>query len=321
MFGIFDIALDSDMPLPELVQAEKPGQIIFVKRGLAQAENDHTVQWFHDWPDDAGGIAISGGRVGDSYLLRFPGLVDFVISLSERSITYIPVAGVSEESIRHLLLDQAVPRMLGQMGNLILHASAICLPDGTGIAFLGNSGWGKSTLTASYLDTEASFVTDDCLKLNISEKCVFGIANYYGARLFEDSAQALFREPHFASGVAHYTNKKRVSLFHLAPASKQQVSLAALFLLNDPAQSDGNINVSITPVQGASGLMSIIKQTFFIDVGDKKTYAGQFAELGKMVNLGTKIYNLSYPRLHEYLPMVRRSIQETLYSRATASAE
>ena len=313
MYGIFDIALDCDMPLPELSQVAAPKLIIAVKRDSSQIDTDHAVTWFHDWPGDDGSIVISGGRIGNSYLLRFPYLVDFIISLNERSITYVPVDGVPEESVRHLLLDQVVPRVLGQMGNLILHASAICLPDGTGIAFLGDSGWGKSTLTASYLDSEIRFVTDDCLKLTISDTNVYGIANYYGARLYEDSARALFSEPHFTSGVAHYTDKKRISLFQLARAAQNKVSLAALFVLNDPAQSGSETKVTIKPFEGASSLMSIIKQTFFIDVADKKTVAAQFADLGKIADLGTKMYSLSYPRKHEYLPLVREAIKETLY--------
>lgn len=318
MFGIFDIALDCDMPLPELAQVKVPGQIISVRRDFSPSGSHGSAEWFHDWPDEKGGVAISGFLVGKNYLLHFPGLVDFVISLNKHSITYIPEAGVPEESIRHLLLDQAVPRMLGQMGKQIVHASAICLPDSIGIAFLGNSGWGKSTLTASYPDTEASFVTDDCLMLTISESGVYGIANYYGARLFEDSARALFSAPQFMSGVAHYTDKKRVSLFHLANAAERKVPLKALFVLNDPAQDRAQAAVAIEPLTGATGLMSIIKQTFFIDVNDKKIYAGQFAELGKIIGLGTKIFSLSYPRRHEYLPRVRQAIKETLYPSTSA---
>jgi hypothetical protein len=313
MHGIFDIALDCEIPLPELALADKPRQTIVVKRASSPCFAGYPVEWFHDWPDVDGGIAISGGRVEDNYVLRFPGQVDFLISINERAITCFHAAGVPEETIRHLLLDQAVPRMLGQMGELIVHASAICLPEGAGIAFLGNSGWGKSTLTASYLDSEASFITDDCLLLNISDAGVYGIANYYGARLFEDSARALFSEPYFTSGVAHYTDKKRISLFHLPRAAKQKVPLAALFVLNDPTQADNETDVSITPLIGAAGLMSIIKQTFFIDVTDKKTYAGQFETLGKIVGLDTKMYNLSYPRRHESLPLVRQAIKQTLY--------
>jgi len=312
MFGIFDMALDCDMPLPELAQENAPRQTIDVKRGFSQFSTDGLVEWFHDWLDEVGGVAISGGRMGDSYLLRFPGLVDFVISLTRRSISYIPAAGVPEETVRHLLLDQVVPRMLGQMGHLTLHASAISLPNGAGIAFLGNSGWGKSTLAASYLGTGASLVTDDCLLLNISEAGVFGIANYSGVRLFDDSAVTLFGKPHLTSGVAHYTNKKRISLCHFGEAVKGKVPLAALFVLNDPAQASGENNVDITPLEDASGLMSIIKQTYFIDVYDKKTYTSQFADLGKIVGLGTKIFGLSYPRQHEWLPRVRQAVKETL---------
>jgi hypothetical protein len=105
-----------------------------------------------------------------------------------------------------------------------------------------------------------------------------------------------------------------VSLFHLANAAERKVPMSALFVLNDPVKNPAKEGVLVEPLTGANGLMSIIKQTFFIDVKDKETYSGQFTELGKLVGLGTSIFSLSYPRQHEYLPEVRRAVKESLHS-------
>jgi hypothetical protein len=315
MFGIFNIALDCDMMLHELpiIEADKP--IIKVTRGGNRDVSDGQVSWFHDWPDKFGNICISGGRFGEKYILRFPGLADFVILPENNSIEYIPGDDIPESTIRHLLLDQVIPRVLCQMGNLVLHASAIRLDDGTGIGFLGDSGWGKSTLAASFANKEAQLITDDCLMLDFSNSGLTGIANYFGARLYDDSAAALFEQSHTTSSVAHYTDKKRINLSGSDNTVERKVKLSALFVLNDPAEDSDVSEVVITPMPGTSGLMAIIRQSFSLDVTDKRVNAKLFRLAGKLTSLGIGIFSLSYPRQHTHLTQVQNAVVDVLSGR------
>jgi hypothetical protein len=315
MFGIFNIALDSDITLPELPVIDEKMPVISVTRRAEKGLNDDQVTWFHHWPDKSGEISISGGHLEEKYLLRFPGLVDFVVYLENRSIVYIPEDGIPESTIRHLLLDQVIPRVLCQMGNLVLHASAIRLRDGTGIGFLGDSGWGKSTLAASFTGKGAKLITDDCLLLDFSKSGLTGIANYYGARLYDDSAVALFEQSHSSSGVAHYTDKKRINLPYSSGPTEQEVKLSALFVLNDPADDSGVSGVTVTPMEGTSGLMAIIRQSFSLDVTDKGVNATLFKLAGNITDLGIEIFSLSYPRQHDCLPQVQNAVVDVLSSR------
>ena len=312
MFGIFDIALNCDIALPELPEVTTGRQLFTVRQGHRENLDESTVQWFHDWLESSGEISISGGRIDENYLLRFPALADFIISIGDSSIVYIPEKEVPEATIRHLLLDQVIPRILGQAGWLVLHASAIRLSDGTGIAFLGDSGWGKSTLAASYLGTDAQLITDDCLMLDITELGVTGVANYYGARLYPDSASALFEQPHSSSTVAHYSDKRRITLPPGDIPTEYALKLHALFVLNDPTEQRDISEVAIAQLTGTSALMSIIKQTFSLDVTDKGVYTNQFANAGKITSLGSEIFSLTYPRHHRSLPQVQKAVRETI---------
>ena len=104
---------------------------------------------FH-WDEDETEIFMSVADEGSGYRVRFPGIGDYFVSPGQGQIQCQPFSAVPAETLRHLLLDQVVPRMLGQGGELVLHASAVELDDGTGLAFVGPSGAGKSTLASSF---------------------------------------------------------------------------------------------------------------------------------------------------------------------------
>jgi hypothetical protein len=72
---------------------------------------------------------------------------------------------VSEQQMRVYLLGPALAVLLYQRGFLVLHSSAVALPDANGqlcaVAFLGNSGDGKSTLAATLHARGHAVIADD----------------------------------------------------------------------------------------------------------------------------------------------------------------
>ena len=312
MYGIFNIALASDIPLPELPEVEMAKSVISIQAGEDAACIPAQPEWFHHWETPEGEVAILCAKLPDAYLLRFPKLVDFTISMSCDTVLYFPQPDIPAATIRHLLLDQVVPRILGQRGQLILHAAAVVMPEGQSIAFLGASGRGKSTLASSLHHNGAQLITDDCLLLEEVGGHVVAIPNYYGLRLFNDSATAIFGEQSGDSPVAHYTTKKRL---HLSSRGGDEVKaasrLTSIFLLAD-AGEDVEPLVRINKVKGIEAIMTMIEQSFTLDITDKPLIARQFTELGRFLSSGINIYQLVYPRQHSMLPQVRSRIEEIL---------
>lgn len=313
-YNIFDVMLFSEMPLPELneyAHGETAGALSFELGNDEQASAD--VDWFHDWPAPDGTVSIRAGRDSRRYWLRFPAIADFSIDLNlERIVAYVPPA-VPDVSVRHLLLDQVIPRVLGQRGRLVLHAAAVVLSNGKTIALVGESGHGKSTLVSSFQRHGAVLISDDCVLVAFADDKVSVVANYPGVRLYPDSSKAVYGAKQSHAEMAHYSGKQRVVLTgDSAPGPGQAAALDALFCLNDPATVPSPRGVTIELAAGMSALMRLVAQTFVLDVADKQLMATQFDLCGRLMNSDVRFYNLAYPRVHDKLEMVRHRIESAL---------
>ena len=313
MYGIFDIVLDSDNPLPELSVIEAANAVSNVRLGIDTSRIPTNITWIHHWGEPDNGLSMSCAKLDNSYLLRFPKSADFIISGSGESIDYFPEPGVAPETIRHLLLDQVIPRILGQQGRLVLHASAVAMPDGAVAAFIGASGYGKSTLAASFHQSGATLITDDCLLLDMGKGQVTGIPNYYGVRLLDDSTSAIFGKSIESSPVAHYSDKSRLLLPRKeGHETYRKFPLQALFVLETPENIEDRDEISIEPLNGSRQLMSIVEQSFLLDVTDKLLVRNNFLNIGRLATSNIHIYSLKYPRKHELLSKVRSCIVDAL---------
>ena len=67
---------------------------------------------FHAWAFPDGTPWTEFHRRGRDYLLRFPELADFEVSHDGRSVRAWPAPGITQETVRHLYLNQALPLAL-----------------------------------------------------------------------------------------------------------------------------------------------------------------------------------------------------------------
>ena len=268
--------------------------------------------WHYDWRSEDRSFNIHFGYLGDCHVLGFPEMADFVISIVDRTIHYYPDQGLAPESLRHFLLDQVLPRSFGQLGKLVLHASSVKLKNGKSVAFLGESGWGKSTLASSFLSSGDQLVSDDCLLIDHRDDKLIAMASYHGVRLFDDSAAAIFTKHPEATAVSHYSSKRRRLVTQ--PEELGNVIIDAIFLLGDPVEQTGSSEIAIEKTQGSESLMSLIRQLFLLDPLDKKIIAGTFEKLGICLTNGIPVYHLGYPRSYNKLVDVRRAIRDLIFS-------
>src|SRR5207245_2121597 len=85
-----------------------------------------------------------------------------------REIIVEPASGVEARVLRLFLLGPALALLLVQRGLLVLHASAVEVA-GRAIAFLGESGQGKSTTAAAFHACGHPVVADDVVAVQIED--------------------------------------------------------------------------------------------------------------------------------------------------------
>lgn len=310
LYRIFGLALESNIELPELPRVEgRRGDYRFSLQAPADTKPLEQAR-SHQWRDPDGNVAIVSAATDDGYLLRFPDIADFFINRIGTSIRCRPTPSTSVRTVRHLLLDQVMPRAVAHQGNLVLHASAALIPTGCA-CFVGPSGAGKSTLASSFQTAGYRLLADDAVWLRPENGDIFCVPSYEGARLWPGSLERLQ-----LSGMSHrlvsgYSDKKR-----LIPRSESApinpTPLAALFVLTAPMDGKHATDIVTEPIYGAGNMVELIKQAFVLDVKNRQHTASHFNLLGRIVDAHIRMYRLSYPRDFEQLSEVRTHILRTL---------
>jgi hypothetical protein len=241
---------------------------------------DREVSWFHQWRPRGAPRWLSIGRVTDpsgGYLLRFPQLADFAVSEDATQIEAEPAAGLPDETLRHLLIDQVLPLVASRHGRLALHASAVHLHGFGTIGFVGAAGRGKSTLAAAFALAGAGIVADDCLAIDLGDNRVMVDPAYPGLRLWPKGAgPRLLPDAEGQRRVAHYSTKRRTggTMFRYRSTPSP---LRALLLLRPRATRGPAAQITACPAPAR--LMGLLRYAYILDVQDRRDLAASFDRL------------------------------------------
>jgi hypothetical protein len=262
----------------------------------------------HLWEDNRkslriGRAAPNGRRIFSLSFRHFATAI--VYPESSEVLVWAKESNILDPAIDHLVSDQIIPRVVAHGPGLVLHASLIESRN-VGVAILGYSGYGKSTLATSLYGAGYTLHGDDTTVINASGPPYFARSLYPSLRLFPDSLKMLFpAEPEFQR-VAHYTDKLRVKL----PSSRGQlvspVALGALVFLNSPPADS---QVVLRRMQPAATCIALIENSFALDPTDPDRSRGKFNMASELA--GTiPAYELTYPRDYARLGDVRRALVE-----------
>jgi hypothetical protein len=243
-------------------------------------------------------------RAGPDYMLRFPGLADFDVSGDGTAVTAYPVPSTDADTLEHLYINQIVPLALSRQGRPSFHASVVTISGGA-VAFLGETGMGKSTLAASFALEGAEFLSDDSLLIEETKAGRLAIPSHASLRLWADSVEALVdRRTRRAAGIS-YSTKARLLAGEALSHRAEPLPLLAAYLL----ERKGTKEATIRELAGTERHMAWVNNSFLLDIEDRELLAQHF-DWTHRIAMAVPTFALDYPRDYDKLQDVRKTVQE-----------
>ena len=259
---------------------------------------------FQEWTLPDGTPSTEFYRVGSGYLLRFPGLADFEISADGLAVRCRPTPETSEATSHHLYLNQVLPLVLGRLGKMVFHASAVEIA-GSALAFVAESSRGKSTLAASFAAAGSPMLTDESLVVDERASAYWVEPGHASVRLWDDSEQALIAPGVETAPGLPFTPKRR---FLAAPELRftdRPAPLRRVYFLGDGSAP----TVKFEQMDAVDVMLELLKASFLLNVDEKPRLASHFDEVARLARRPIH-YRLDFPRQFDLLPRVRQSIVE-----------
>jgi hypothetical protein len=252
-----------------------------------------------------------------STLIRIHEMAEFRVAPGGSEVDCHPLVDLPVESVRHLFVDQILPLMLASRGKTVLHASAVSTPRGA-VAFVGDTGFGKSTLAASFGAAGQPTLTDDCLLASEVDGVWMGHPSGGELHLCPDIVESFFGAGDHTAPVAHYTDKCCVRLPRREPGSEARAEpLIAVYALTDPGDATDPDHVTIRRASRRSAFRCLINNAFRADFSRARARH----ELETLIRLAgaVPVSTLSYRRAVEMLPVVRQAVLDDVRSGGVTS--
>ena len=244
------------------------------------------------------GVALADGQT----YVRWPGRAEFLISADGHSIAARPFRPNSREAFRTYLLGQALSFALIKQGFDPLHATVVSI-DGAAVAFLGDSGYGKSSLAAAFVEAGHRLVTDDLLVVT-EEGSEFSVhPGPPRIKLFPKIARRLLgpqvRGRRIVSG-----RPKLVIPLDGCQACRTVVPLRAVYVIAPARSGLGTRRVTIRHLTSRQACLELIRNAFNTAVIEPARLRSQFA-MATIVAARVPVKRISYPRRLGLLTTVR----------------
>ena len=293
-WSAYGVTLRADHTLSAAVVGQTPTPVtLTLRRGHLSSRDEVEAQV--SWLEDVGGDrrTLTEGRLSDQAVLWYDEAL-FVIASDGCSAQYWTGPSVSSEGLEHLMLDVVVPVMLTCHSAAVLHAGAVLRPAGDALLVCGDSGWGKSTLTAALALQGCPALGDDTARITGAEDDFVVHPSYPSLRLHEDARALLLPAISCGVAVAPWTTKRRYGTAQAGlPTIDVPAPLGPIVVLNDPANAAVDI-VSVERLNLDEALNSVFRHRFSLRMWaeqDKRKTAERLLEL-----VARGVFRISYPR-------------------------
>jgi hypothetical protein len=213
------------------------------------------------------------------------------------------------------LLGQALSFALVRSGFEPLHATSTVI-DGRAIAFIGDSGYGKSSLAACFLAAGHRLLTDDLLIVREISSVFHAYPGPPRIKLFPGMARRFLGER--MDGVPMNSGTRKV-IIPLNPLQvcDQAVPLEAIYTLVRAREAAGEPRVRSVTSSSREAFGDLMKNTFNYVMLDANRQERLFKATARLAG-AVPVRKLFYPRLATHLPFVRDAILAETFASAVS---
>ena len=169
VYKAYNLCIHSEIPLPELIPSQGNPDVI-VRFGEVDNIPEKIL---------AQDNCLSG---------NLPDICKILFRAGEEIIIQ-PEPGIDEHKLRMSLPGSAMAVLLQQRGLLVLHASSVAI-NNQAVAFMGHSGWGKSTLAKSFHAQGNNILTDDVMAVKSDGNSQLVLPAFPQVKMLPDTAES-----------------------------------------------------------------------------------------------------------------------------------
>jgi hypothetical protein len=209
-----------------------------------------------------------------STFLHFPDLADFLVSADGHLILARQLDAAYLDGFFTYLLGHALSYSLLQFGIEQLHATCVTV-NGSAVAFLGDTGYGKSTLAAAFVREGHRLVTDDMLVLQTASDGVYVKPALARIKLFPEVAEYLLGG-NMTGGPLNAGTRKAVIPLESYQFYGHDVKLSAIYTLAPPTDRVPDQELRIIRLSKTDAFVELCKATFNPYVPGRSRSENQF---------------------------------------------
>ena len=311
VYYVYGISLYSEIPLP----LPNWGRGELAQIALRVEPASYFANAVQDVPlEQPEGSWFKVGRLADgSSYVRWETVGEFLVSPDGLQVRCRQFDLASTESFQVYLLGQALSFALVNRGFEPIHATVVVV-NGEAVVFLGDSGFGKSTLAASFVSAGYPVLTDDLLILQPGTDRVLAYPGPARIKLFPKAARQFLGDA--ASGIRMNPDTEKLIL----PLDRKQVYPApvpvkAIYALAPPREVFRKQSIRIETLSPRESFLELVKNTFNRRIVDSGRLTRQLQEMSRLVD-HLPVQRLSIPRDLDRLPLFREAIIEALNARS-----
>lgn len=243
---------------------------------------------------------------GSDYV-QWSRLFEFLVSADGRRIVCHRLNRASHDAFQTYLLGQVLSFALLKHGIEPLHSTTVVIK-GEAVAFLGDCGYGKSSLGAAFVQAGHSLLTDDLLVVKEEENRFLAYPGPPRIKLFPKIARSLLGKRVNGTPMNHQTPKLVIPLSENETVSPRGVvPLRAIYVIKPPSARSSSHNISFRALSSRRAFVELLKNTFNTVIVEPQRLKRQF-DLATRLAARVPVKILSYPRDLSRISEVRESI-------------